>query len=156
MGVEPRGGVVCDCVRSINRGVVSGRSRVSELKSRGKPFEISKWEVWEAFRQVKENQGAAGVDGVSIAEFEVDLRNNLYRIWNRMSSGTWFPPAVRAVEIPKPHGGGIRTLGIPCVADRVAQTVVARHLGVRVEPMFHVWVPRSRRSCPWSAPVTAC
>jgi RNA-directed DNA polymerase len=111
---------------------------VSELKSQGKPFEISKWEVWEAFWQVKENQGAAGVDGVSIAEFEVDLRNNLYRIWNRMSSGTWFPPAVRAVEIPKPHGGGIRTLGIPCVADRVAQTVVARHLGVRVEPMFHV------------------
>ncbi len=111
---------------------------MSELKSQGKPFEISKWEVWEAFRQVKENQGAAGVDGVSVAEFEVDLRNNLYRIWNRMSSGTWFPPAVRAVEIPKPHGGGIRTLGIPCVADRVAQTVVARHLGVRVEPMFHV------------------
>ncbi len=84
---------------------------MDELKSCGKSFEISKWEVWEAFRQVKENQGAAGVDGVSIAEFEVDLRSNLYRIWNRMSSGTWFPPAVCAVEIPKPHGGGTRTLG---------------------------------------------
>jgi RNA-directed DNA polymerase len=78
---------------------------VNELKSHGKSFGISKWEVWEAFRQVKENQGAAGVDGVTIADFEADRKNNLYRIWNRMSSGTWFPPAVRAVEIPKPHGG---------------------------------------------------
>jgi RNA-directed DNA polymerase len=110
---------------------------VNGLKSSGKPFEISKWEVWEAFQQVKRNQGAAGVDGVSIAEFETDLKNNLYRIWNRMSSGTWFPPAVRAVEIPKPHGGGMRMLGIPCVADRVAQTVVARRLEAAVEPMFH-------------------
>ena len=75
---------------------------MDELKSHGKPFDISKWEVWEAFGKVKENQGAAGVDGVSIAGFEADLKNNLYRIWNRMSSGTWFPPPVRAVEIPKP------------------------------------------------------
>lgn len=110
---------------------------MNELKSQGKSFDISKWEVWEAFRQVKENGGAAGVDGVSIAEFEADLRNNLYRVWNRMSSGTWFPPAVRAVEIPKPHGGGTRMLGIATVADRVAQTVVARHLERLVEPIFH-------------------
>lgn len=89
---------------------------MSELKSFGKSFEISKWEVWEAYQQVKRNQGAAGVDGVSIAEFETDLKNNLYRIWNRMSSGTWFPPTVRAVEIPKPHGGGTRMLGIPTEA----------------------------------------
>lgn len=89
---------------------------MDELKSSGKPFEISKWEVWEAYRQVKRNQGAAGVDGVSIAEFETNLKNNLYRVWNRMSSGTWFPPAVRAVEIPKPHGGGTRMLGIPTEA----------------------------------------
>ena len=76
----------------------------------------SKWEVWEAFRQVRKNQGAAGVNGVSIDGFEADLKNNLYRIWNRMSSGTWYPPPVRAVEIPKPHGGGTRMLGIATVA----------------------------------------
>jgi RNA-directed DNA polymerase len=110
---------------------------VNELTSSGKSFEISKWEVWEAYQQVKRNQGAAGVDGVSIAEFETNLKNNLYRVWNRMSSGTWFPPAVRAVEIPKPHGGGTRMLGIPCVADRVAQTVVAKRLEAAVEPVFH-------------------
>jgi RNA-directed DNA polymerase len=119
-------------VRSVNRGF-SGRNCVDTLKSQGKSFDISKWEVWEAFRQVKANKGAAGVDGQSIADFEADLKNNLFRIWNRMSSGTYFPPAVRAVEIPKQHGGGTRMLGIPTVADRVAQTVVARHLGVRVE-----------------------
>jgi len=74
---------------------------MGKLKLQGKSFEISKWEVWEAFRQVKANQGAAGVDGQSVADFEADLKNNLFRIWNRMSSGTYFPPAVRAVEIPK-------------------------------------------------------
>jgi len=110
---------------------------VGELKASGKPFDISKREVWEAFCQVKENRGAAGVDGQSIVEFEADLKNNLYKIWNRMSSGTYFPPAVRAVEIPKQHGNGTRMLGIPCVGDRVAQTVVARHLSARVEPVFH-------------------
>ncbi|MFD7409753.1 group II intron reverse transcriptase/maturase [Streptomyces sp. NPDC059866] len=110
---------------------------MEQLKSSGKPFDISKWEVWEAFQDVKRNQGAPGVDGQSIADFESDLRNNLYKIWNRMSSGTYFPPPVRAVEIPKQHGGGMRMLGIPTVADRVAQTVVARHLGVRVDPLFH-------------------
>jgi RNA-directed DNA polymerase len=110
---------------------------MDKLKSQGKPFDIPKREVWEAFRQVKENQGAPGVDGQSIEAFEADLKNNLYKIWNRMSSGTYFPPPVRAVEIAvKQHGGGTRMLGIPCVSDRVAQTVVARHLGVRVEPVF--------------------
>ncbi|MGW2940070.1 group II intron reverse transcriptase/maturase, partial [Streptomyces sp. NPDC001156] len=107
------------------------------MKSQVKPFEISKWEVWEAYREVKANKGAPGVDGQSVDEFEKDLKNNLFKIWNRMSSGTYFPPAVRAVEIPKQHGGGTRMLGIPCVADRVAQTVVARHLMRRVEPVFH-------------------
>jgi group II intron reverse transcriptase/maturase len=110
---------------------------MGELKSSGKSFDISKWEVWEAFQQVKENHGAPGVDGQSIVDFEADLKNNLYKIWNRMSSGTYFPPPVRAVEIPKQHGGGTRMLGIPTVGDRVAQTVVARHLGVVVEPIFH-------------------
>ncbi len=110
---------------------------MDELKSSGKPFEISKWEVWEAYQQVKAHQGAPGVDGVTIADFEADLQGNLYKIWNRMSSGSYFPPPVKAVEIPKQHGDGVRTLGVPTVADRVAQTVVARHLGVRVEPVFH-------------------
>ncbi|MFG1711325.1 group II intron reverse transcriptase/maturase [Nonomuraea sp. M3C6] len=110
---------------------------MDKLKSQGKPFDISKWEVWEAFQQVKRNKGAPGVDGQSIEDFEADLKNNLYKIWNRMSSGTYFPPPVRAVEIPKQHGGGTRMLGIPCVGDRVAQTVVARHLEARVEPVFH-------------------
>jgi len=110
---------------------------MGELKLSEKPFDISKVEVWEAYRQVKANQGAPGVDGVSLAVFETDLKNNLYRIWNRMSSGSYFPPPVKAVQIAKPHGGGTRTLGIPTVADRVAQTVVATRLGEKVEPIFH-------------------
>jgi RNA-directed DNA polymerase len=109
---------------------------VDELKASGKPFVISKWEVQEAYRRVKANQGAAGVDGCSLAEFEKDLKNNLYRIWNRMSSGSYFPPAVKAVEIPKSHGG-VRILGVPTVADRIAQTVVAMELERQVEPIFH-------------------
>jgi group II intron reverse transcriptase/maturase len=110
---------------------------VDELKSPGKPFEISKRAVWEAYQRVKANKGAPGVDAVSLEEFEKDLKGNLYKIWNRMSSGSYFPPPVRAVEIEKPHGGGIRLLGVPTVADRVAQTVVARVLEERVEQIFH-------------------
>ena len=74
---------------------------MSELKSSGKPFDISKWDVWEAWEKVKSKKGAPGVDGCSIEDFEADLSNNLYKIWNRMSSGSYFPPPVRAVEIPK-------------------------------------------------------
>jgi group II intron reverse transcriptase/maturase len=77
------------------------------------------------------------VDEETLGEFESDLKNNLYKIWNRMSSGTYFPPPVKGVEIPKPHGGGVRLLGVPTVADRVAQTVVAMYLGERAEPRFH-------------------
>ena len=99
---------------------------MSKSGPEGKSFQIPKQLVWEAYRRVKAKKGAAGVDGQSIADFEEDLRNNLYRIWNRMSSGTYFPPPVKAVEIPKPHGGGTRILGVPTVADRIAQTVVAR------------------------------
>ena len=73
---------------------------MGELKAPGKPFDISKWAVWEAWKKVKANKGAPGVDGQSIAEFEKDLQGNLYKIWNRMSSGSYFPPPVRAVEIP--------------------------------------------------------
>jgi RNA-directed DNA polymerase len=101
-----------------------------------KPFGISKQVVWEAYEKVKANKGAAGVDGESIEEFEEDLKGNLYKLWNRMSSGTYFPPPVRAVEIPK-KGKGVRTLGVPTVADRIAQTVVRSYLEPDVEPMFH-------------------
>lgn len=88
-----------------------------------KPFDIPKRLVWEAYRKVAANKGAAGVDGQSIAEFEEDLKGNLYKLWNRLSSGTYFPPPVRGVEIPK-KAGGTRMLGVPTVADRIAQTVV--------------------------------
>jgi RNA-directed DNA polymerase len=110
---------------------------MGQLKSQIKPFDISKREVVEAWEEVRANKGAPGVDGQCIADFEKDLKGNLYKVWNRMSSGSYFPPPVRAVEIPKPHGGGTRMLGIPAVADRVAQTVVARHLMRRVDPVFH-------------------
>jgi RNA-directed DNA polymerase len=89
---------------------------VGELKVPGKPFDISKWAVWEAWEKVKANKGAPGVDGQSIAEFEKDLQGNLYKIWNRMSSGSYFPPPVRAVEIAKAHGAGTRMLGVPTEA----------------------------------------
>jgi RNA-directed DNA polymerase len=102
-----------------------------------KSFQIPKQLVWEAYKRVRVNKGAAGVDGQSIEDFDADLKNNLYKIWNRMSSGTYFPPPVRAVEIPKPHGGGTRMLGIPTVADRIAQTVVALQLEPRTEAIFH-------------------
>ena len=88
--------------------------------NKAKPFCISKWEVWEAYKRVKANKGAAGVDGQSIAKFEEDLKNNLFKIWNRMSSGSYFPPPVRRVDIPKDNEG-TRRLGIPTVADRIAE-----------------------------------
>jgi RNA-directed DNA polymerase len=109
---------------------------VSRSDPESKPFQISKQLVWEAYRRVKANKGAAGVDGQSLGEFESDLRNNLYKIWNRMSSGTYFPPPVMAVEIPK-ASGGTRILGVPTVADRVAQTVAAMALEARTESIFH-------------------
>jgi group II intron reverse transcriptase/maturase len=104
---------------------------------RAKPFCIAKREVWEAYKQVKANRGAAGVDGQSIEDFDRDLGKNLYRIWNRMSSGSYFPPPVRRVDIPKGDTGATRPLGIPTVADRIAQMVVKRHLEPILEPVFH-------------------
>jgi RNA-directed DNA polymerase len=106
-----------------------GGSEEALPKPEDKSFAIPKQLVWEAWRQVKANKGAPGVDGQDLAEFEADLGNNLYKIWNRMSSGTWFAPPVRVVEIPKPHGDGVRVLGVPTIADRVAQTAVATFLG---------------------------
>jgi RNA-directed DNA polymerase len=101
-----------------------------------KPFNIPKRVVWKAFKRVKANQGSAGVDRQSIAGFEADLSNNLYKLWNRMCSGSYFPPPVRRVEIPKADGG-MRPLGIPTVADRIAQEVARRYLEPRLEPVFH-------------------
>jgi RNA-directed DNA polymerase len=86
---------------------------MDRLKPSGKAFDISKWEVWEAYQQVRANQGAPGVDGVTLDQFDEDLNGNLYKIWNRLSSGSYFPPPVKAVEIPKLHGDGTRTLGVP-------------------------------------------
>jgi len=110
---------------------------VDKPKSKDKPFDISKAEVWEAYQKVKANQGAPGVDGCSIEDFEVKLKDNLYRLWNRLSSGSYFPPPVRAVPIPKDGGRGVRILGVPTVGDRIAQTVVAARLEARVEKIFH-------------------
>lgn len=104
--------------------------------NKAKPFCISKRIVWEAYKRVKANKGAAGVDEISITEFEKDIKNNLYKLWNRMSSGSYFPPPVRSVEIPK-SSGGQRVLGIPTVADRIAQTVVKMYLEPKLEPHFH-------------------
>lgn len=107
-----------------------------ERRANAKAFDIPKQLVWEAYRRVKANRGAAGVDGESLRQFEADRRHQLYKIWNRLSSGSYFPPPVRLVEIEK-TGGGIRPLGIPTVADRVAQAVVRLVLEPGVEAQFH-------------------
>ena len=96
-----------------------------------KPYNIPKSLVWNAFKCVKENKGTFGVDLESIEMFEKDISSNLYKLWNRLSSGSYFPPAVKGVAIPK-KSGGVRMLGIPTVSDRIAQTVVKLVL----EPML--------------------
>lgn len=101
-----------------------------------KSYEISKYDLVEAFKSVKANRGSAGVDGITIDKFEGELKNNLYKIWNRMSSGTYFPPPVKIVEIPKKNGG-VRKLGIPTVSDRVAQMAVVINFMPNVERIFH-------------------
>lgn len=111
----------------------------SSVRSSGsavKPFDVPKWLVMAAWEKVRSNKGAPGVDGAAVEDFEKDLRANLYKIWNRMSSGSYFPSPVREVRIPKPDGG-IRVLGVPTVADRLAQTVVAMVLEHRAERVFH-------------------
>jgi len=92
--------------------------------------------VLKAYRRVKANRGAAGIDDESIEMFEADLKGNLYRIWNRMSSGSYFPPAVRRVEIPK-ENGGTRVLGVPTVSDRIAQMVVKLMVEPQLDGLFH-------------------
>lgn len=101
-----------------------------------KPFDISKAMVWAAYQSVKRAGGGPGIDGQTMEDFERDLKNNLYGIWNRMSSGSYFPPPVMRVVIPK-RGGGQRELGVPTVGDRVAQAVVKARLEPMVEPRFH-------------------
>ncbi|MGH8538652.1 MAG: group II intron reverse transcriptase/maturase [Gammaproteobacteria bacterium] len=104
---------------------------------KAKPFDISKRQVWEAYKRVKANQGAAGVDGQTIARFEEELGDNLYKLWNRLASGSYFPPPVRRVDIRKGQGEGTRPLGIPTVSDRVGQAVVKAYLEPEVEKYFH-------------------
>ncbi|HKN37449.1 MAG TPA: group II intron reverse transcriptase/maturase [Terriglobales bacterium] len=108
---------------------------MTSIHATDKPFKIDKRLVYEAYKAVKSNRGAAGVDGQSIEQFETDLSGNLYKIWNRMSSGTYFPPPVRAVAIPK-KSGGERILGVPTVADRVAQMVVKQVIEPILDPIF--------------------
>lgn len=110
---------------------------MSGSKLKGKSFDIRKRLVFEAWERVRANAGAPGVDAVSVAEFASKERGNLYKLWNRMSSGSYFPGPVRAVEIPKDHGAGVRVLGVPNVADRVAQTAAAMLLEEELEPIFH-------------------
>jgi RNA-directed DNA polymerase len=105
------------------------------MRATGKPFNIAKKQVYEAYKAVKSNRGAAGVDGQTIEQFEADLKSNLFKIWNRMSSGTYFPPPVRAVSIPK-KSGGQRILGVPTVADRVAQMVVKQVIEPNLDSVF--------------------
>jgi len=104
--------------------------------TKAKPSAIPKQVVWQAYKKGKANRGAAGVDGESLAAFDKDLQNNLYKLWNRMSSGSYFPPPVRLVEIPKGNTGATRPLGIPTVSDRIAQMVVKLMLEPHVEPHF--------------------
>ena len=99
-------------------------------------YDISKQVVCRAYRRVKANKGAAGIDGQTIEDFEQDLKRNLYKIWNRLSSGSYLPPAVMAVTIPK-RTGGTRVLGIPTLSDRIAQMVVKMQLEPLLEPYFH-------------------
>src|SRR5712691_5538388 len=106
-------------------------------KQQLKPFDIPKRLINEAWEKVLANGGAPGVDAASIADFAADEANNLYMLWNRMSSGSYFPKPVRAVEIPKDHGAGVRVLGVPTVVDRIAQTAAARLLEEKLEPIFH-------------------
>jgi RNA-directed DNA polymerase len=133
MGLERRG--------RADQGQPSANPPGEEPKARPgpevKPFEIGKRLIYEAWEKVRANKGAPGVDAVSIGLFEEQLKDNLYKLWNRMSSGSYFPGPVRGVEIPKDGGVGVRLLGVPNTADRVAQTAAAMLLEARLERVFH-------------------
>jgi hypothetical protein len=117
---------------------------MGELKASVKPFDISKPEVWDAWVKVRGNKGSSGVDGVSVEAFEADLRNNLYKVWNRMSSGTYFPPDVKAVPIPK-SGGGTRSF-----QDHVSLSILKGLCMTR--PASRLASVMSRRPARWWAP----
>src|SRR6266566_4914574 len=117
---------------------MAGRSQVSRPKQQDKPFDISKWVVWEAYQRVKANKGAAGVDDQSIAEFERDLKGNLFKLWNRLSSGSYFPPPVKAVEIPKSGGRGVRILGVPTLASNCTSCRSGWGWGLEVGRVGHL------------------
>src|SRR6267142_5376379 len=133
MGPEPRG----RAGQGRPEANPQGKEPTGGPKQKVKSFAIPKRLVAEAWERVRANDGAPGVDAASIAEFEADEDSNLYKLWNRMSAGSYFPRPVRAVEIPKDHGAGVRVLGVPNVADRIAQTAAARLLEERLEPIFH-------------------
>ena len=133
MGLERRGRA-----GQVTQGPTpSGEEPLGRSKPKVKSFEIPRRLIAEAWEKVQANKGAPGVDAVSIAKFRDDEGNNLYKLWNRMSSGSYLPAPVRAVEIPKDHGEGVRVLGVPTLADRIAQTAVARLLEEKLEPIFH-------------------
>ena len=129
MREERRGSVIQSGEVANPQAGMSGRNST-------KPYVIAKRAVWEAYQRVKANRGAAGIDEETIAMFEQNLSKNLYKLWNRISSGSYFPPPVKQVEIPKAKGG-TRKLGIPTVADRIAQTVVKQIIEPELDPMFH-------------------
>jgi RNA-directed DNA polymerase len=110
-------------------------NRMTTTNATNKPFAIEKWRVYEAYKAVKSSKGAAGVDGQTIEQFEADLKGNLFKIWNRMSSGSYFPQPVRAVSIPKKTGGE-RILGVPTVSDRIAQMVVKQLIEPELDQIF--------------------
>src|ERR1700687_4404390 len=131
---------------------------MTSIDTTNKPFMIEKRHVYEAYKAVKSNKGAAGVDGQTIEQFEADLGGNLYKIWNRMSSGSYFPPPVRAVSIPKRNGGGERILGVPTVGDRIAQMVVKQLIEADLDSIFlpdsYGYRPRNRLWTPWGSRVS--
>ena len=114
-----------------------GKEPTGGPKQQVKSFDIPKRLIVEAWEKVRANDGAPGVDAASIADFAADEANNLYMLWNRMSSGSYLPRPVRVVEIPKDHGTGVRVLGVPTVVDRIAQTAAAMLLEEKLEPIFH-------------------
>lgn len=116
---------------------VTGEEPTGKPRCKVKSFDISKRLVLRAWEKVEANAGAPGVDAVSVNEFGADVRDNLYKVWNRMSAGSYMPGPVRAVEIPKDHGAAVRLLGVPNVVDRVAQTAAAIVLEEKLEPIFH-------------------
>jgi retron-type reverse transcriptase len=117
---------------TLKQPVKTGKIGMEETKS----VPITKQMVWQAYKKVKANRGGAGIDKESIADYEIKLKGNLYKVWNRLSSGSYFPPGVREVEIKKDNGK-MRKLGIPTVSDRVAQTVVKDYLEPDIDRIFH-------------------